>query len=168
MRNSRNAHNKSQATNKYGMNGLALRMRKFDAYKMSGFSWYKSPEYGFTLFSYRNAPSWTEKMEKNGSNPLELKAKFCIDQILLRFHELSGVVTSTRLRTVSAKFDVIKKQRTMPAKPKLNTRFCDIFIVDLLLFLFLMAHFSFIQLWFCAVNSLYHWLNCLSPLWKYR
>lgn len=64
MRNSKNAHNKSQPTNKYGMNGLAWRMRKFDAYRMSGFSWYKSPEYGFILFSYRNAPSWTEKWFK--------------------------------------------------------------------------------------------------------
>lgn len=59
IRNSRKAHNKSQPTNKYGMNGRALRMRKFDAYRINGFSWYKSPEYGLTLFSYRNAPSWT-------------------------------------------------------------------------------------------------------------
>ena len=87
---------------------------------------------------------------------------FCIDKILLRFHEFSGVVTSTRFRIVSAKFDVIKKHRIMPANPKLNSRFCDIFTDDLLLFSFLMAQFSFIQLWFFAVNSLYYWQLFIS------
>lgn len=55
--NKRNAHSKSQATNKYGINGPALRMRKFDVNKIIGFSWYKSPEYGLMLCSYKNAPS---------------------------------------------------------------------------------------------------------------
>lgn len=66
IRNNRNAHNKSQPTNKYGINGLKLRIKKFDARSMSGFSWYKSPEYGLMLFSYKNAPSWTKSKRKFG------------------------------------------------------------------------------------------------------
>lgn len=38
IRNNKNAHNKSQQINKYGMNGFAWRNKTFDAYKTNGFS----------------------------------------------------------------------------------------------------------------------------------
>lgn len=53
---------------------------------------------------------------------------------LLLFHELSGVLISTRFRIESAKLDVIKKHRTIPATKKLYTRLCAIFGLHTLYF----------------------------------
>lgn len=71
---------------------------------------------------------WSKK--KNGKPKLISFFSYFYTQklILLLFHEFSGVVISTRFRINSAKFDVIKKQRTMPARPKLNSKFCAILV----------------------------------------
>lgn len=74
--------------------------------------------------------NWNEN-ETKWINLINFWSKiFLIQKNLLLFHEFSGVLISTRFRIDSAKLDVIKKHRTMPATKKLYTRFCAIFDIQ--------------------------------------
>lgn len=69
--------------------------------------------------------NWNQKKYNLNISPIEVQI-----EILLLFHEFNGVLTSTRLRIDSAKFDVIRKHRTMAARPKLNSKFCAISVIN--------------------------------------